>query len=147
MPQPDPDLIGEIRLTLEMMYIYEIRNRINDKVYIGLCKDIEQRWPNHIAMLRSGKSHHTLLQQDFNEYGEFVYDFSVIDEAEAEIAQKKEKYHINRIPFSKTLNIQKREGIARNAFNRIVEIRAGEDLEAGTAIYLDEDSHARAAER
>ncbi len=106
------------------MYIYQIKNNTNDKIYVGLSEDPFRRWANHMAMLRSGQSHHPLLQQDFNEYGEFVYDFSVIDEVEEEMAQNIESYHINRIPSSKTLNVQKRKGVARDAFNRIRKIRA-----------------------
>ncbi len=109
------------------MHIYKICNRINDKVYIGLCKDIEQRWPNHIAMLRSGKSHHPLLQHDFNEYGD-VYDFTIINEISEDIAEDTEDHFINMIPASQTLNIQKRRGVARRAFDRINRIRKNQCL-------------------
>tara|TARA_Y100000310_G_scaffold230046_1_gene232475 strand:- start:451 stop:654 length:204 start_codon:yes stop_codon:yes gene_type:complete len=38
--------------------IYEIRNSVNDKIYIGSSIDIEQRWYDHKRKLRNGNHHY-----------------------------------------------------------------------------------------
>jgi group I intron endonuclease len=60
--------------------IYQIRNKVNKKVYIGKSKDVRQRCKNHIKSLRDNQHHNRLLQKDFNKYGEDRFDFTLLIE-------------------------------------------------------------------
>lgn len=59
--------------------IYEIRNIKNNKVYIGSSKNIENRWKQHLYMLKNNKHHSVYLQNAWNKYGESNFSFSTIE--------------------------------------------------------------------
>lgn len=60
-----------------MVGIYKIENKINNKVYIGSSKSIENRWKQHIKELQNNKHHCERLQFDFNKYGVEFFNFTV----------------------------------------------------------------------
>lgn len=62
--------------------IYQIRNLINSKVYIGSTKDIKYRWSEHRSNMRRNKHNNPHLQSAFNKYGEenFVFEILLICE-------------------------------------------------------------------
>ena len=62
--------------------IYEIRNVVNDKVYIGQSKDIMSRWRDHIARLKNHKHDNQYLQNAWNKYGAEVFSFSILETCE-----------------------------------------------------------------
>lgn len=59
--------------------IYAIQHNVTKRIYIGSSKNVNQRYLNHIYILRAGKHHVEDLQRDFLEHGE---DFSlfILDE-------------------------------------------------------------------
>lgn len=58
--------------------IYEIKNKINNKVYIGQSKNIEERLKQHMYQLENNKdSKH--LQRAWKKYGEENFEFNVIE--------------------------------------------------------------------
>jgi group I intron endonuclease len=57
--------------------VYQIRNLINNKVYIGSSKNIKSRRRDHLYYLRHGQ-HNRYLQQDWNKYGENNFIFEVL---------------------------------------------------------------------
>ena len=59
--------------------IYEIRNSVNDKIYIGSSIDIEQRWYDHKRKLRNGNHHSAHLQFAWNKYGEDSFHFQFLE--------------------------------------------------------------------
>jgi len=58
--------------------VYQIKNTINKKCYIGATKDFNQRRLTHIYSLRSGVNQNHELQQDYNLYGEEFFRFDVL---------------------------------------------------------------------
>jgi len=58
--------------------IYQLRNVINDHVYIGSSYDIDARWSMHKKHLRKGKHHSILLQRAWNKYGEEKFIFEIL---------------------------------------------------------------------
>lgn len=50
--------------------IYQIKNKINGKVYIGQSINIEKRLKRHLNDLRKLKHRNQHLQNAFNKYGE-----------------------------------------------------------------------------
>ena len=49
--------------------IYLIRNKANNKVYVGQSVDIKQRWYNHKRGRRNDTHDNEHLQKAYNKYG------------------------------------------------------------------------------
>jgi group I intron endonuclease len=60
--------------------IYRIRNLINNKIYIGSSKDLEDRWNDHKRDLNYNTHHCDHLQNAWNKYGEKNFVFEIINE-------------------------------------------------------------------
>ena len=76
--------------------IYIISNKINNKVYIGQSKTIEDRLHQHKYNLRHNKHKNIHLQNSWNKYGELNFDFDIIELCEVENLDCREKYYINQ---------------------------------------------------
>lgn len=63
-----------------MQGIYEIRNKISGKQYIGSSVDVERRRIEHIAALQQGEHFNPHLQHSWNKWGEQNFVFDVIEE-------------------------------------------------------------------
>ena len=50
--------------------IYGIKNRVNDKIYVGQTYDFQYRWGKHKTALRSNTHSNKKLQFAWNKYGE-----------------------------------------------------------------------------
>lgn len=76
-----------------MQGIYQILNTENGKRYIGSSTDIKQRWQQHRTNLSVGRSTYR-LQRDWNKFGEYAFEFSVLEEvsAVADLPQVEQKY-------------------------------------------------------
>ena len=58
--------------------VYSIRHNKTRRVYVGVSKQPNQRFRNHISALRSGKHPVEDMQADFDKYGE-DYKFEILD--------------------------------------------------------------------
>lgn len=56
--------------------IYQIRNKVNGKIYIGSAKSILKRAKQHLYMLVRGRHHNRYLQYAFWKYGIDSFEFS-----------------------------------------------------------------------
>lgn len=81
-----------------MIGIYKITNKINNKIYIGASKNIEKRWKEHQwKYLQNNKSNHEYdkaLYRAFRKYGITNFLFEVLEETKIEDLFEKEKYYI-----------------------------------------------------
>lgn len=59
--------------------IYNIRNTINDNIYIGSAIDFASRKRVHLCQLRKGNHHSISLQRAFKKYGEENMIFEIIE--------------------------------------------------------------------
>lgn len=64
--------------------IYQIKNLINDKVYVGSSANINKRWGQHIALLNSNKHNNEHLQRAWNKCGKENFSFSILEKVEKE---------------------------------------------------------------
>lgn len=79
-----------------MQGIYEIRNKINGKRYIGRSKDIDKRWIEHMTMLENGIHHSIKLQRAWNKYGKDNFEFNILKEVKTRsMLHKNETKYIN----------------------------------------------------
>jgi hypothetical protein len=76
--------------------IYCIENIINHKKYIGLSRNIEQRWNEHRSKLRRGKHVNICLQRAWNKYGEDAFRFYILELCDSEVLSKREEYYITK---------------------------------------------------
>lgn len=74
--------------------IYVIRNKRNNKVYIGKAKDIKGRWYQHRHKLNKMCHDNAHLQAAWNKYGEKVFEFKILEHCESDYLNEREKYHI-----------------------------------------------------
>ena len=85
-------------------YIYCIRNKINNKKYIGQTSQkigYKKRWNEHKNDLINNKHHSKNLQEDFNKQGVEVFEFTILEEytfSDRELLKNalidREKYYI-----------------------------------------------------
>lgn len=80
-----------------MIGIYQIKNNINGKMYIGKSIDIKSRWRNHISASKNPESPKYLypLQQAFRKYGIENFTFTVLEECSEEELHEKEIHFYN----------------------------------------------------
>lgn len=58
--------------------IYQIRNIINNKIYIGSSANIKKRWSEHKRDLKNNKHDNGHLQGAYNKYGVSVFEYTSI---------------------------------------------------------------------
>lgn len=76
--------------------IYQIRNLINGKRYIGSSKHIYLRFRQHRTKLNCRKHDSIILQRAWDKYGEVNFAFEVIERvAELSMLQNREQYHLD----------------------------------------------------
>lgn len=77
--------------------IYEIKNIINNKIYIGSAINLEKRKKEHFYDLRKNKHHNRYLQRSFNKYGENSFKFEVIEYIEnVDLLIAQEQHYIDK---------------------------------------------------
>lgn len=74
--------------------IYCIKNKVDNKVYIGQSININNRLANHKSDLKHNRHHNTYLQHAYNKYGVENFEFSIICECDMKELDKLEKYYI-----------------------------------------------------
>ena len=88
--------------------IYSIRNKVNNKVYIGSSKNLNIRLTRHKNYLLKNKHENSYLQKSYNKYGLENFEFSILEECEVEELVNKEIYYIdlfNSLDSSKGYNL------------------------------------------
>ena len=60
--------------------VYQIKNSINNRFYIGQTTRGELRWKDHLKSLRGKYHRNPKLQADFDKLGEEVFKWSIIEE-------------------------------------------------------------------
>lgn len=81
---------------LDQKGVYEIKNIINDKIYIGSTTVyFLKRFYHHITMLRKNKHKNKYLQNAWNKYGEQNFEFNILEICTKEDCLEREQYYIN----------------------------------------------------
>lgn len=58
--------------------VYWIRNKTDNKIYIGSTKKLRHRELEHLSMLRRGCHHSPHLQHAWDKYGEANFEFTIL---------------------------------------------------------------------
>ena len=80
-----------------MTGIYKITNTINNKIYIGLSSNIEERWKAHKKRykIETDKEYEKHLYRSFRKYGLDAFTFEIIEECSVEELANREIYWIS----------------------------------------------------
>lgn len=78
-----------------MAYIYQIKNSINGKVYVGkTLESVEKRWKEHQRDSQRARCKDRPLYRAMNKYGIDKFEISILEEVSDEVVNEKEKYWI-----------------------------------------------------
>lgn len=61
------------------MGVYQIRNTVNGKLFVGSSKDLPSIFNRHRAALRMGSHQNRELQKDWGEFGADAFEFETLD--------------------------------------------------------------------
>ena len=72
--------------------IYQIRNTVNDKIYIGQSIKIEERWISHLRSLRKGSHANKALLADYIQYGEDSFVVEILEQCDPLLLHRRESW-------------------------------------------------------
>lgn len=72
--------------------VYQIRNLLDGKVYIGCAKEFKTRVGSHTRQLRKGQHHNKHLQSAFNRDGEENFIFEVLEVVDGDYVSVEQTY-------------------------------------------------------
>jgi len=83
---------------MKIVGVYQIRNIVNNKVYVGSSNNIHKRWKCHVYYLRKGIHENSKLQNAWNKYSEANFIFEFLDTGICEdLLIEKEQYYLDII--------------------------------------------------
>ena len=85
--------------------IYQIRNKINGKRYIGQGAELKRREQKHFSMLKSGNHDNLHLQRAYNKYGKENFEFKIILYAESDELTRYEQELVDKYKPEELYNI------------------------------------------
>jgi hypothetical protein len=72
-------LIRRYKQTILEMGIYQIKNKITGKIFIGNAKNLKGILNSNKFQLKTGRHFNRELQHDFNTFGDDAFDFEILD--------------------------------------------------------------------
>lgn len=94
-----------------MKGIYQIRNLVNGKVYIGsTTESFKRRWFHHESCLKNGTHKNKHLQSAYNKYGKENFVFEVMETLEDAILER-EQYYLDTIDNKYNINLRATSGV------------------------------------
>ena len=77
--------------------IYQIRNTVDNKRYIGSAVNFKIRWQRHRRDLRRGRHHSILLQRAWDKYSEKKFVFEILENTKNSLKHliKSEQHHFD----------------------------------------------------
>lgn len=75
--------------------IYQIKNKVNNKVYIGSASFYDKRVGTHVSRLRRNKHNNQHLQSSWFKYGEENFEFSILEYSTKAELRSREQYWID----------------------------------------------------
>lgn len=75
--------------------IYQIKNKINNKFYIGSSDFIRRRWREHTTSLNGNKHCNNYLQFSWNKYGADAFEFLILENCNSDKLIEREQIWID----------------------------------------------------
>ncbi|MGG3986962.1 NUMOD3 domain-containing DNA-binding protein [Bacillus smithii] len=93
-----------------MQYVYMIKNKLNNKFYVGRTVSITERWKRHKYLLENNRHHSKYLQNAWNKYGEENFEFKIFkifntgsSEDDLYLAIQLEQHFLNNFKIGKEI--------------------------------------------
>lgn len=64
------------------MGVFQIRNTLNNKIFIGSSTNLDAIWNRHRVQLNAGMHPNTALQQDWKQLGAEIFAYEILSEIE-----------------------------------------------------------------
>ncbi len=77
------ELLAEYKNIKTYMGVFQIKNNTNNKIYIGTCPNLKNRWLTQKIQLEAGRHINAGLQKDWNQCSANAFTYEVIDQKEA----------------------------------------------------------------
>ncbi|GAH42586.1 unnamed protein product, partial [marine sediment metagenome] len=77
--------------------VYQIKNQVNGKRYIGSSTNLWHRWTQHLNSLRRGQHYNPHLQAAFRKYGEAAFVFQLLEHSSPENLIECEQYYLDML--------------------------------------------------
>lgn len=72
--------------------VFQIRNTVNNKIYIESSTDLVAIWNRHRFQLNNGLHPNFDLQHDWNEFGQTCFSFEILSELKQDDAKSVDHY-------------------------------------------------------
>lgn len=110
------ELKVEYKLHKTTKGVYQIRNKINGKIFIGSSIDLNAIWNRNKTQLNFGNHQNTELQKEWKELGEDAFEYEILstlkEDEEKEIDFKKE------VKFLEELYIDELQPFDEKGYNK-----------------------------
>ena len=73
------DKIKEYKRSIQPMGVYQIRNKVNGKIFLGSSKDLKGILNRIKFQLKNNLHRNSDMQNDFNEIGGINFSFEILD--------------------------------------------------------------------
>lgn len=106
--------------------VYQIKNKVNGKSYIGSSINIKNRLYKHLWMLRNNRHDNIYLQSSYNKYGEDSFEFNVLENCEEPnliITENKYIELLDTLKMNNGYNLALTNKFRRNSFINEVKIK------------------------
>jgi len=77
--------------------IYQIKNKVNNKSYVGSSSRLKLRWNRHLTDLKSNVHHSLALQRAFHKYGYGNFEFIILENCEENKLLEREQYYLDNL--------------------------------------------------
>jgi len=82
----------------ETMGIYQLKNRVSGKIYVGSASIFRNRWMLHLTELHKGKHANKHLQRAWTKHGPSAWEFSIIESVGSkELLVRREQYWMDEL--------------------------------------------------
>ena len=82
------ELINEYKLKKFKIGVFQIRNTINEKIYVDSSVNLEAIWNRISGELKLGGHRNEILQKEWNEFGGENFKFEILSEIEQKDGDK-----------------------------------------------------------
>jgi group I intron endonuclease len=78
--------------------VYQIRNLINNNIYVGSAVNFKRRWSEHKKILKLNSHHSPYLQNSWNKHGKRSFVFEILEEiSQEELLLSREQFFIDNL--------------------------------------------------
>lgn len=126
--------------------IYRIYNTQNHKAYFGASSHIYRRWSGHRHRFASG-THTKSMQRDWDRYGEWAFEFTVVEVCAIEVLHEREDHYIHLWPKDRLYNAKEVFAQPKDHKAPRGEALKGRKHSEATKAKMSASAHRRAAEK